>query len=113
MKKYDRETKKYVEQGELEPRRKARPKDVCRGGKVHHFILMLPYMVTYNEAYRFNPEEYYKLKDAEYEYVEEQKKKIRALGIVERSGWNRQQSRHYICSVCKKEEFNLGKDDPK
>lgn len=107
MKKYDRETKKWVEEAVLEKRRNARNKKLCRGGKDHDYVLVLPAYTTYDPAtYCFNPKEYYKLMDEKFEYLEKWKEKVRALGIKRFSdSWNSKESRLFICSVCKKQNY--------
>ena len=107
MKKYDRETKKWVDAEVLDKRQNERDKKLCRGKKPHDFVLVLPSSVTYDSTYKFNPEEYYKLMDEQYEYQEEIKKKLKALGIEsKRFGFYKyEQIRYFMCSVCKKQKY--------
>lgn len=107
MKKYDRKTKKWVEEETIKHTRK---KDTCRGQKAHDFVLVLPPYVTYEGTYKHNPEEYYVLLEEGKKVEFELSKKIAALGVVERftRAWSLMPvMRHYVCSVCKKQE--LGK----
>lgn len=104
MKKYDEKLRKYVSVEEYERTHQPRDKAYCRGKRPHDFILVLPYMVNYNEKYKFNPEEYYRMMDEQYDFIEKTKEKMATIGIVSHRGWNRREIRSYICTVCKKQK---------
>jgi len=101
MKKYDEKLRKYVSVEEYERTHKPQDKAFCRGKKPHDFVLVLPYYTQYDERYKYNPEEFYRIMDERYEFIEKQKKQLEAMGIQGRD-WNRKETRLYICSVCKK-----------
>ncbi len=103
MKIYDREKKKWVTQEEYDKSHKPRDKKVCRGGKPHDFVLVLPFYTSYDEAYKFKPEDYYKIMDERFDFIEKQKVQLEKMGIKDR-GWNRKETRLYMCSVCKKQK---------
>ena len=106
-KQYDRQTKKWLTAEELEKVKAKRDKKLCRGGKDHDFVLVLPWHTTYNTNYKFNPEEYYRLMDEKFEYLEKHKERIKAIGVLDRSGWNRKETRCFMCSVCKKQKYEM------
>lgn len=104
-KKYLREKKKWVTEEEYDKFYSSHDKKLCRGGKPHDFVLVLPTHVKYDEnIYKFNPEDYYKLMEEEYQFFEEQKKKMLAMGVTY-GRWNSKPYRLYMCSVCKKQNY--------
>lgn len=108
MKQYRRDAKKHMSDEEYEAykAKKRRDPKICRGGKPHDFVLVLPFHVTYTDQYKFNPEEYYRLKDEEATLCEDIQKKIEALGIKSRYyPWRHKETRYYMCSVCKKQKY--------
>lgn len=105
MKIYHRESKKWLTPEEIEKYKSRKDKKLCRGKKPHDYVLVLPSHVQYNsEIYKFNPEEYYKVKDEIYDFIEKQNQKLVAMGIKVRC-WNRKETRLYGCTVCKKLEY--------
>lgn len=104
MKKYDHEKKEWVTLEEYERRQKQRTNKLCRGNKPHDFVLVLPIFVSFTDSYNFNPNEYYRIMDERYEFIENQKKELEKLGIINR-GWNRKETRLYMCAVCKKQKY--------
>ena len=104
MKQYDRETKKWIEEDVLKERH-SRDKKLCKGKKLHDFVLVLPSHVTYNENYNFKPEEYYRLMDEKVRLEELIYERLKVLGIITKYGtWK--PSKHYVCSICKKEKYS-------
>lgn len=87
--------------------KKRKDPKICRGGKPHDFILVLPFHVTYDpNTYKFNPDEYYKIMDEEAERAEEVDRKLAAIGVKKKySSWRHRETRCYICSVCKKQRY--------
>lgn len=104
MKKYDREKKKWVSIEEYEKTHKPRDKKKCRGGKPHDFVLVLPFYTSYDSTYKYHPEDYYKIMDERYEFIEKQRTELEKMGIKDR-GWNRKETRLFMCAVCKKQEY--------
>lgn len=110
MKKYDNKLKKYVTQEEWDKSHKHKDKDLCKGKRPHDFVLVLPFHITYNSTYKFNPEMYYKIVDEINEFKEKQDKRLIDMGIVKRYGdWNRAETRCFMCSVCKKQKYEYAK----
>ena len=110
MKKYDRETKKWVEEDVI--KNKFAKRKTCKGGREHDFILTLPpYIHTRNSLLGIEvAEEYYRIEE-EMEtaidvYIEKKTKAMKELGIESNYGsirsFGRNNGRYYICSVCKK-----------
>jgi hypothetical protein len=97
-----------VTEEEYDRRHPKRDSIICRGGKAHDFVLVLPEGIAYDERYNFKPEEYYRLADTKYEFEQELNKKLDAIGLKRKymtlSGF-RKESRLYICSVCKKRKY--------
>lgn len=110
MKKYDRETKKWVDADVLEKRMNKRDPELCKAKKPHDYVLVLPEHVHYDSTYNFNPEGYYKLSDRKYDVLESYKKELAAMGIRDAWGWNRKETRLYMCTVCKKRKYDFPKD---
>lgn len=108
MKEYDREKKKWVSVDAKERELKLKKRKMCRGGRPHNFVLVLPMYVHFNELYKFNPEEYYKIMEEYDAFIDEQDQKFKKLGIVTRFGGGLYgRNKTYMCSVCKKVEYNL------
>ena len=108
MKKYSRIAKKHVTPEEYDRIHSTKDKDFCKGKKPHDFVLVLPHYVTYDETYKHNPLEYYKLKAELEDFEDAIDKKVRALGVVERTfriSRLRRKNYLFICSVCKKQEY--------
>lgn len=109
MKQYRKDAKKHLDDDEYEAykAKKRRDGSICRGGKPHDFVLVLPFHVTYDPAlYKFNPEEYYRIRDEVYKFEEEAERQLREMGIKQRYGrWPRTETRYYMCSVCKKQRY--------
>lgn len=108
MKQYRRDAKKHMSDEEYEAykAKKRRDPQICRGGKPHDYVLVLPYHVSYTSEYKFNPEEYYRLCDELTAQMIENREKIKAMGVTSRYGnWReRKETRYYMCSVCKKQK---------
>ena len=105
MKEYNRTTKKWEEAVDI----KLKKRELCKGGKPHDYVLVLPDHETYTEAYKFNPEAYYELLEELGRFEEETARKIEEMGIKTRYmrfGMGRWVHRYYICSVCKKKKYD-------
>lgn len=111
MKQYRRDAKRHMSDEEYEVYKAKGRKDpkICRGGKPHDYVLVLPFHVTFDPAiYKFNPEEYYRLKDELTALIEKHNEKIVAMGVTSRyRSWERRETRYYICSVCKKQKYDF------
>jgi len=105
MKKYSNKVKKWVSEEEFERLHNSRDKKTCRGGKAHDYVLVLPEYISYNEGYKFNPEKYYAIMDARYDFIEKQDQELKKMGIGSRTSANYRSTRHLICSICKKKEY--------
>lgn len=104
MKKYDRETKKWVEAEEVE--RKQGKRKMCKGGREHDWMLCLPpHVKTDTELGLDKVIEYYKIQD-EFEDMEiEFQERLEEIGVSSASIWFRAlrgRHRSYICTVCLK-----------
>lgn len=107
MKQYDNKLKKWVSQEQYDKSHPKRSANICRGGKPHDFVLVLPYGVTYNEKYAFNPEAYYKVQREVEEFHAKKYEQLLAIGIVA-SGmkpWKYWNKELHVCSVCKKQKY--------
>lgn len=100
MKKYDRETKKWLTEEEYQALKKKRR--LCKGGKPHNFVLVLPDYVKCNKNNQ--PEKYYKIEDQTIDFLTRQNEKLKKLGF-EVSSYQRKEARYYNCSVCDKIKY--------
>ena len=104
MKEYNRTTKKWGEATDI----KLKKRELCKGGKEHDYLLVLPDYVSYTESYKFNPEAYYELMEDLDKYTKENDRKLVEMGLKSRlfrflpSSSTR---RNYMCSVCKKKKY--------
>ena len=48
--------------------------------------------------------DYYKIMDERYEFIEKQRTELEKMGIKDR-GWNRKETRLFMCAVCKKQKY--------
>jgi len=108
MKKYDPESRKYIDEEKLKDVKKK--KQTCRGGRLHDMILVIPqWHRNKNEYTESEVLKFYELMD-EYGEVQEEYRKIgEALNIRHGFGgysWSKreQEPRHYSCSVCGKQD---------
>lgn len=106
MKKYDRETKQWVEEEVIDCKTKKRK--LCRGGKEHDFILTLPpYVQTESSVLGIEvAQDYYRIEREKEELIEQKEEELARLGIktrLYRGGGTI--GRYYICSVCQKREY--------
>lgn len=107
---YDRKKKQWITQEEHDRRYSKRPKNVCRGGRPHDFVLVLPSWVRTNERYNLDPLPYYEAQEAARAFQERMSNELADRGImVSRYHGLGSGMRHYVCSVCKKQEY---KDAP-
>ena len=106
MKKYDYETRKWVDEEEFERLRNIRSEKskFCKGKKPHDFVLILPWGATYNSNYKFQPEIYYEAMKRRKEFIEKQREELLRSGIVDKT-WNSEPSKLYECSVCGKKLY--------
>lgn len=107
MKKYDRESKQWLDEKVIE--KKLAKRKTCKGGREHDWILCLPpYVKTDSILGLDKVEEYYKIEDERESKDIELDKKLQEIGVeisnyrwLGRIGINR----HYICSVCLKRKY--------
>lgn len=109
MKHYDRAKKKWVTQEELDTAKKPRDKDVCKGRRPHDYVLVLPWYVQTDEKYQFNPEKYYDMMKKRLAFIEKQDSELKSMGIF-RASYNGNESKLFICSVCKKQKYVTPKE---
>lgn len=107
MKKYDRETKTWIEEQEIE--KKAARRKQCKGGREHDWILCLPPFVHADGSILgFDKvDEYYKIEDEREDAEIAFDERLEAIGIHSRSFRVSRilgRRRHYICSVCQKQK---------
>lgn len=114
MKHYDREQKRWVDaaekQGNLDKRK------LCRGGREHDWVEVLPWGVEAVEGvYQGNPQPYYDAEDAIDRFTAEKYRELEELGILSnyKRGFygSRASIRHYICSVCRKKDYKKRSPD--
>lgn len=107
MKKYLREKKRYVSVEEYEAYHAARKHgaDICRGKKPHDYVLVLPpWRVSWDGVSPYDAELYYKAMEVRAEFIKKQDEQLATKGIVMRNH-SYPESRHYVCSVCKKQKW--------
>lgn len=107
MKKYDREKRKWVDESEID--KKLAKRKLCKGGREHDFILVLPpYVRTVNSILGIDiAEKYYQIELEIEQLLAEKHKELEAIGILHKP-YGRitgKQFRYYVCSVCKKNEY--------
>jgi len=107
MKKYDRETKSWVEEEVAE--RKTAKRKLCKGGREHDWVLCLPpYIRDKDSALGLDKvEEYYRIEDEREDMDIAFDEKLAAIGITSagfrlKSLFGRR--RYYMCSVCFKQK---------
>lgn len=105
MKKYDRDTGKWVEEIELE--RKLSKRKLCKGGREHDWVLCLPpYVTTHTSVLGLDMvEEYYRIEDEREDAEIAFDKRLEDIGIKSHSFRLKSllgRRRSYICSVCLK-----------
>jgi len=107
MKKYDRETKKWLDEEEMN--KKLSKAKMCKGGREHDWILCLPsYTKTDSVLGLDKVEEYYKIEDEREDADIAFDERLEAIGIktrLFRTSSFRGRARHYICSVCLKKKY--------
>lgn len=107
MKKYDRETKRWVEEEVLNKKQSLKTREMCRGGRPHAFELALPNYVSVpsEKLTQETVEEFYKSEDRLADFSNKEKEKLRSLGINVSFGYSRLKTRLTICTVCGKRDF--------
>jgi hypothetical protein len=105
MKKYDRETKRWLDEEEIETKLAKRKQ--CKGGREHDWILCLPpYVHTKDSLLGFDiAEAYYQIEDEREDAEIAFNERLEEIGISSnqvRRIFGRH--RYYICSVCKKQK---------
>lgn len=109
MKVYNREKKRWISQEEHERLKKPRDKKVCRGGKPHDFVLVLPtWGVKWDGVSPYDAEAYYKAMEERAEFIEKQNQALAKKGIIVRDR-TRTETKYYVCSVCKKQDYEFSK----
>jgi hypothetical protein len=103
MKKYDRETKSWIEEEVLD--RKLSKRKQCKGGREHDWVLCLPSWVSSKDSALGldKVEEFYKIEDEREDAEIAFDERLEAIGIKSRAFhgiFGRRRS--YICSVCLK-----------
>lgn len=105
MKKYDRETKKWIDEEEIT--KKLSKSKLCKGGREHDYILCLPLYARHDDSVLGIDiaEEYYKIEDAREDVDIAFDERLEAIGIKSRL-WRGHfgRRRSYICSLCMKQK---------
>jgi hypothetical protein len=106
MKKYDRESGKWIEEKEMEG--KLSKRKLCKGGREHEWMLCLPsYLTVASSALGLDKvEEYYKIEDEREDAEIAFDERLEAIGIKSRSFRISRllgRRRSYICTVCYKQ----------
>ena len=117
MKHYDRVTKEYVTEEELERRmsaRKPKTRKNCRGGKPHDYVLVIQDYWNHHKIYTTEQVDmYYLLEDDKLRCDNVHHDKLVKYGLpASRSirfhcGESEQITRHYKCGVCGKKETDI------
>lgn len=107
MKKYDQETKRWVEEEVLNKKQSLKTREMCRGGRPHAFELALPNYVSVlsKKLTQETVEEFYKSEDRIAEFFNSEKEKLRTLGINILYRYSRSRMRLTICAVCGKRDY--------
>lgn len=105
MKKYDRETKTWLDEDVIE--RKLSKRKQCKGGREHDWVLCLPPYVSVKGSVLGldKVEEYYKIEDEREDMNIAFDERLEAIGVQSRTfrlSSIRGRRRSYICSVCLK-----------
>ena len=103
MKIYDRETKRWVEEDDVE--KKLSKRKLCKGGKEHDWIMCLPFYVEYKDTALGIEvaEQYYAIEDAREDMNNAFDLQLESIGINSRAyrpGKLFGRRRSYVCSVC-------------
>ena len=105
MKKYDRETKTWVDESVIEA--KLSKRKLCKGGREHDWILCLPSYVKHEgSALGLDMvEKYYAIEDAREDAEIAFDEQLETIGIKSRI-WRGLlgRRRSYICSICFKQK---------
>ena len=104
MKKYDGESKKWIEEEELE--KKLKKRKLCKGNREHDYILVLPPYIKHKTSLLGAEvaEDYYRIERERDELNEAKDKELQAIGINRRTGF-RSNHKNYLCAVCGKREY--------
>ncbi len=104
MKHYHRETKSWLTEEEIAAyKKKKRNKELCRGGKEHDYILILPSYINFTSKYNYNAERYYRILEEIDDFNEKKSKELEEMGVKDRIySWRGSRLRTYGCSVCHK-----------
>ena len=105
MKKYDRETKKWIDEEEVN--KKLSQRQQCKGGKDHDYVLCLPSYVRHDDSVLGIDiaEKYYAIEDAREDAGIVFDEQLEDLGLKTRlwRGFHGRR-RSYICTVCYKQK---------
>lgn len=104
---YDRKSGKYITEEEKQGSLKKR--ETCKGGRPHDFVEVLPFGAEALPSYKGTPQPYYDAENRIAEYTETVYKNLeREHGIKigkSRAIW-RPRLRHWLCSVCHKQQYS-------
>jgi hypothetical protein len=105
MKEYNRDKKIWEEPQE---NKKGSPKkrDTCKAKKPHDFVLVIPkHRSNYRPYSAETVAKYYQIEDEKDAFDKQHDDKLIEMGLMHRYAWRGYFTpRHYICSVCGKEE---------
>ena len=105
MKEYNRTTKKWEEAVDI----KLKKRELCRGGKEHDYVLILPWGYEHIEGLYIDAEPLYKAQDtirAMQNTLDEELLKVGIKRTEKRFSDLFKPRREYMCSVCKKKKYD-------
>ena len=104
MKSYNRETGKYITNEEKGGKLKKR--ELCKGGRQHDWVKVLPFGYEASEAYEGDVEPLYQALEAIADFEDATYDVLKQIGIVKtHKAWRPRPERVLMCSVCKKKKY--------
>jgi len=105
MKKYDRETKQWLDEETIE--KKQAKRKLCKGGREHRYILTLPsFIVAKGSVLGIDiAEKYYQIEEKRNKLNAEIDEELEDIGIVANRSRTLRGIKTYICTVCKKRKY--------
>ena len=112
MKKYYRPLKKYCTEEEIEKHKsKAKDPKLCRGGRPHDFVLILPSFISHTEKYNHDATRYYEILKEVHDFEKAKSQELEDLGIQDSLGnWRDWEWKTYGCTICNEIERQTEED---
>lgn len=107
MKEYNRKTKRWEEKDNTNIKLKKR--DTCKGGKLHDWVLTLPFGYEHIEGLYVDAMPVYEAFEALQAMSDTLHTELKRVGIVRKSrtSWSKYylETKQYVCSVCGKKHW--------